>query len=372
MLKFKHHNVHPFTFIKNKASLIISKKNKAVFSMTIDNQARSTRNSNSLLTKFNLNFFCENSKKESDNNNNDNHIKRYNYEYEAPENLDFEYKSKLKNFVILLFSICLFSFGFYIFFLRKLNLLTKKYHFYFLTEYFELKIASFISNKIQKIFSHYIYKHESEFALQALDVYTILLNKNNFLNTTTNKIEKENIFVIESEALGCFMLKNGDLFISSRLMEVCQSNPSHLGFFIASEIAFQAMGLDSSRILKIFFDLKSINSVVRYKDKENQELPKFSLADSKKKDLELYNRFLSFYPESVVLNYLEEKEVLKIVLRILHKADFNVCEAIEIMKFFDEKMMFYPHKYKVANKNVRYRYYDILVNLVKIYKINQK
>lgn len=364
MLKFKI-NVSPF-LLKNKSFLIKNKQPLSAFSLINNNQAKLT---GSFLININYKPFCENNKKESDNN--DEHIKRYNYEFEAPENSDFEYKSKLKSLMMLLLSIGLFSFGIYIFFLRKLNLITKNYQFYFINEYFELKLASYISNKIQKIFSHYIYKHESDYSLYALEIYKNLLDKNNTIKSNKNFISKENIFIIESEALGCFMLKNGDLFISSRLIEICESNPNHLAFLIACEIAFQAMGLDSNRILKIFFDLRSKDSILKNKEKENQELPRFSLADRKKKDLEFYNRFLLFYPESIVLNYLEEKEVLKIALRILHKSDFDVFDAIEIMKFFDEKMMFYPHKYKEANKNVRYRYYDILLNLVKIFKINQ-
>lgn len=371
MLKFKF-NVNTF-LLKNKTLLTLNnKQHSRAFQITNKNIIKALSNSRSLF-KLNSKQFCEKSKNESDNNNNsEEHIKRYNYEYENPENLDFEYKSKLKNLLMLFFSISLFSFGFYLFFLRKLNLTTKNYQFYFLNQYFELKIASYVSNKIQKIFAHYIHKHESEYALEALEVYKTLLTKNNLINVSKSKITKENIFVIESEALGCFMLKNGDLFVSSRLIDVCKTNENYLAFFLSCEIAFQAMGLDSKRILKIFFDLKSKNSILKTKETEDQEMPRFSLADKKKKELEYYNRFLLFYPESLVLNYLQEKELLKIALRILNKAEYDVSEAIEIMKFFDEKMMFYPHKYKEANKNVKYRYYDILLNLVKIFKINQK
>jgi hypothetical protein len=39
------------------------------------------------------------------------------------------------------------------------------------------------------------------------------------------------------------------------------------------------------------------------------------------------------------------------------------------MKNFDEKIKFYPHKYQEINRNIEYRYYDILKNLVKIYLI---
>lgn len=352
---------------RNKKHLSLYVKHVSIFSNFTSKEPKLNMHP---IVKPNKKFFCNNTKKESENNDQD--IKRYNYEYEAPEKSDFEYKSKLMSLLKFLFSFGLFSFGFYIFFLRKLNLITKNYEFYFLNEFLELKLASYVSKKIQKIFAHYIYKHESEYVESALEIYKVLLEKNQMLNKSNYLIAKENIFVIESEALGCFMLKNGDLFVSSRLMQVCQSNPNHLAFFISCEIAFQAMGMDSNRILKIFFDLQSKNSILSNKDREENELPRFSLADKKKKDLEFYNRYLLFYPESVVLSYMKEREVFKIALRILHKAGFDVLEAIEIMKFFDEKMQYYPHKYPEANRNVRYRYYDILLNLVKIYKINQK
>jgi hypothetical protein len=366
MLKLKN-NVYSF-LLKNINNLSFDKSQMKLIS-TI-NSKKPIKSDSNYIIRLNYKSFCDKNFK-NENQNNDPDIKRYNYDYEAPENLDFEYKSKLQTALKFLFSLSLFSFGFYMFFLRKINLTTKKHQFYFLNEYLELKIASYVSNKIQKIYAHYIYKHESENAQYALEIYKTLLNKNQILNQ--NKISKENIFIIESEVLGCFMLKNGDIFVSSRLIDVCVSNPNHLAFYLSCEIAFQAMGLDSGRILNIVFDLlNSKDSMIRNRDSEDQELPKFSLADNKKKELEFYNKFLLFYPESVVLNYLEEKEVLKIALRILHRANFNVYEAIEIMKFFDEKMLFYPHKYRETNKNLRFRYYDILINLVNVFKINQK
>lgn len=364
MLNLKN-NVYS-NLLKNKT--LLSLNNKRINYLLINQKAKLLyRNKNRMITPIIKTFCQKNTKNESDDNEQE--TKRYNYEYEAPENLDFEYKSKIRKAIRFLISLGLFTFGFYVFFLRKLNLITKQYQFYFLNEFFELKVANFFSKRIQKIFSHLIYKHESENALYALDVYKSLLEKNQILNN--NLISKENIYVIESDALGCFMLKNGDLFITSRLINVCINNPNHLAFFIACEIAFQAMGLNSSRIIKILFEiLNGENSMIRNRDIVKQDLPKFSLADKKKKELDYYNRFLLFYPESVILNYLEEKEVLKIALRILHKANFNIYEAIEIMKFFDEKMMFYPQKYKDTNRNLRFRYYDILQNLVKVYQIN--
>lgn len=365
MLKLKI-NVN-YLLQKNKTPLSLYQKH---FSISANFTTKQLNSNKQTIIGFNKKFFCNNAKKESGNNDQD--IKRYNYEYEAPENSDFEYKSKLMGLLKFLFSFGLFSFGFYIFFLRKLNLITKNYEFYFLNEFLEMRVASYVSKKIQQIFAHYIYKHESEYALSAWEIYKVLLEKNQMLDSSKNLITKENVFVIESEALGCFMLKNGDLFLSSRLVQVCQSNPNHLAFFVSCEIALQAMGMNSKRILKIVFDLRSKDSNLRNKNNEENELPRFSLADRKKKDLEFYNRYLLFYPESVILNYMKEREVFKIALRILHKAGFDVVEAIEIMKFFDEKMQFYPHKYQEANRNVRFRYYDILLNLIKIYQVKEK
>lgn len=374
MLKIKN-NVN-FLFIKNniffnlKRNFLsinqIQKTNKIIFNKIIINN----------LIKF---PFCDNTRTNNENNNRDNtendqNIKRYNYEYEAPENSDFEYKSKIKKFFMFIFRLSLFSFGIYIFFFRKLNLITKKYELYFLNESLELKIASYISKKIQKIFDHYIQKHDSEDALFVLEIYKTILEKNEILKNTSNIITNKNIYVIQSESLGCFILKNGDLFISSRLIDLSKDDPNYLAFFISCEIAHQAMGLDSNRIFKIMFDIKTKNSILRQKIKnqEDEDLPKFSLSERKFRELEFYNRYLLFYPESIIMNYLQEKELLKIALRILHKANIDKFDAIEVMKIFDEKMLFYPKKYQEINRSVRYRYYDILLNLIKIYEINQK
>jgi len=313
--------------------------------------------------------FCENIKNDKENNSDNPELKRYNYDYEAPENSDFEYKSKLKSFIRLLIRLSIFSLGIYIFFFRKLNFISKKYEIYFLNKTIELKIASHISKKIQAIFDHYIYRHDLENVLFVYEIYKVILEKNNIKG---NILSPENIFVLESESLGCFMLKNGDFFISSRLVEVCKGNPNHLAFFISCEIAYQAIGKDSARIFKIIMDLKTQNTVlIKRKKNLDEDLPRYSIIEKKFKDLEFYNRYLLFYPDSIIMTYLEEKDLLKIALKILHKANFNIYDAIEIMKFFDEKMQFYPCKYQEINRSVRYRYYDILQNLVKIYMINQ-
>jgi len=375
MLKIKN-NVNSL-FIKNKIIFNLKRNILIINQIQKTNKFILNRNLISNQIKFSL---CENTKSNNENNNsnnteNDQNIKRYSYEYEAPENSDFEYKSKLKRIFMFLFHFSLFSLGIYIFFFRKLNILTKKYELYFLNESLETKIATFISKKIQKIFENYIQKHDSEDALFVYDIYKFILEKNGIVNNKTNSlIKNENIYVIQSENLGCLILKNGDLFISSRLVDLSKNNPNYLAFFISCELAHQAMGLESKRIFKIIFDIKTQNSILRQKIKnqEDEDLPKYSLSEKKFRELEFYNRYLLFYPESVIMNYLEEKELLKIALRILHKTNLDKFDAIEVMKFFDEKMLFYPKKYKDINRSVRYRYYDILLNLVKIYEINDK
>jgi hypothetical protein len=119
-------------------------------------------------------------------------------------------------------------------------------------------------------------------------------------------------------------------------------------------------------------DLNYKNSLLRKKNKdtEDEELPRYSLFERKFKELQSYNKYLLFYPESIIMNYLEEKELLKIALRILNKSNIDKQEAIEVMKIFDEKMHYYTKKYEEVNKNVRYRYYDVLLNLDKVYQIN--
>ena len=324
MLNLKN-NVN-FFFVQNRRKLNFNKF--CFFKISID--YKKNFNENKLLIKTNRLYFSDNSKKENDQS--DPNIKRYNYDYEAPEDSDFEYKSEIKRVLRFLLRLTVFSFGIYFFFFRKLNLITKKYQLYFLNETLELKISDYFSKKIQRIYEHYIHKHDTEEVNFVLEVYKILLEKN---NTKCDFISKENIFVIESETIGCLMLKNGDLFISSRLIQIANNNPNYLAFFIACEVASQAMGLNSSRIFKIIFDLKTKNSIFRYKIKnsEQEELPKFTIIDKKFKELEFNNRFLFFYPESIIMNYFEEKELLKISLRILNKANFSLDEVFKYVDF---------------------------------------
>ena len=245
--------------------------------------------------------------------------KRYEYDYDAPEDSSFEYKSKLKKFIYFLFHLGLFTYGFYLVFLRKLNQLTQKRELYFINENIELKISNKLSKKIQNIFQHYIYKHDTEENILILKIYKNLLEKNNI---KCDNLNKNNIFIIESESLGSFLLKNGDLFISSRLIDITQKNENFLAFFISCEIANQAMGLNSCRLFNIFFNMKTEKIF-----NKTEEIPIFSIIDKKFKELEYYNSCLLFYPDSVVMNYFKEKELMKIALKLLHSSGYDIFEV---------------------------------------------
>ena len=269
--------------------------------------------------KFN---FCEKINKEEKEDLNK---KRYEYDYEAPEDSNYEYKSIIKRFLNLMIRICLFSFGLYYFFFQKINLITKNRELYLLNEYFEIKVTNYLSKKIQNIFENYIYHHEHKDVEFVIKVYKILLKNNKI---PFEKIDRFNIFIIQSESLGCFILKNGDLFISSRLIEVCKNNENYLAMFISNELAYQAMGKNSKRIFKIWLHKKKEKSnflkKVLYK---GDDLPSFSLLDKKQKQLEYFNRFLLFYPESIVLNYFEEKEVLRLALKLINNSEYDILEV---------------------------------------------
>jgi hypothetical protein len=304
--------------------------NKFSYDKTKINKLTKTNKVYTLL-RFN---FCEkiNSKENETNNekeSEDLYKKRYEYDYESPQDSNYEYKSKMKRFFNLIISILLFSYGFYYFFLQKMNLLTKKMELYFINEYFELKLTNYFSKKIQIIFGDYIFNHQYKDINFVLNVYKNLLKKNKI---PYENIKKENIFIIQSESLGCLLLKNGDLFITNRLIDFCKENKNYLGMFISSELAYQAMGLNTHRILKIWFEKKKENSKHLKKSLyQTDYLPSYSLMDKRQRQLEYFNKYLLFYPESIILTYFEEKEILKVALKILNKAEYDIIEVIKFL-----------------------------------------
>lgn len=279
------------------------------------------------LNNFSFNF-CEKIKNKEESTIN----KRYEYDYEAPEDSNYEYVSKIRKYLDLLIRICLFSFGFYYFFLQKMNILTKKREPFLLNQLIELKASNFFSKKIQEIFKNYIYLHEHIDVQRVLHVYKQILNSNKI---PSSKINQNNIFIIQNDSIGCLILKNGDLFISSRLVEICNKNENHLAMFIANELAFQAMGLDTRRMLKIYFHKKQEKSKFLSKVLyQGNELKTFSFVEKKEKQLEYFNRFLLFYPESIILNYFEEKEILKVALKFIKNSNYDLLEVFLFFKKF--------------------------------------
>jgi hypothetical protein len=358
MLKFKNKN--KLTFLKkiantnlktkfdtNKPNNIPIKKNLIQNSLNLLNSKSlsfthsytySKIKTTNKLNKLRFNF-CEKintEEKEKDNktgkgvNNENENIevnkKRYEYDYESPEDSNYEYKSKIKRFLNSLIGFVLFSYGFYYFFLLKMNLLTKKRELYLLNEIFELKLTNYFSKKIQKIFEDYIFNHQYKDMNFVIKVYKNLLKKNKI---PYEKINIENIFIIQSESIGCIVLKNGDLFITNRLIDFCKENENYLGMFISSELAYQAMGLNTKRIFKIWLNKKKENSKHLKKTLyQTDYLPSYSLMDKRQRQLEYFNRYLLYYPESIILNYFEEKELLKIALKILNRAEYDILEVI--------------------------------------------
>lgn len=299
-------------------------KNNNFVSLSLDNFYWSNLMKTSSLGNTIKFSFSE--KEKNDSNKYDNQdFKRYDYDFEAPEDSNFEYKSKLKKVFYFVLNFSLFSYGIYFFFLNKLNLITKKREFYLLNETFELRVSEMFSRKIQKIFEHYIYKHDIAENQIILDIYKKILEKNKI---KSSHVKNSNVFIVESETLGCLMLETGDLFISSRLIDLSNNNPNHLAFFIACEVAYQAMGLNSTRIKEIVKNQKFQKIFFKEnKNRSNEDLPKYTITDKKFKELEYYNRYILFYPESVVTNYFEEKEIFRLALKILNNAEFDIFDV---------------------------------------------
>lgn len=307
--------------IKNNVNLIkaFSKsfKKQIINKYTFINFRQKSSSLNKILSfKFTTN---------SDNKEENSISKRYEYDYESPEDSNFEYISKLKKYLDILLRLLLLSFGFHYFFLQKINIITKKKEPYFLNDFLELRISKYFSKKIQKIFENFIYIHEHPDALKVLSVYKNLLQSNKI---PSDYLSEKNIFIVHSEAIGCFILKNGDLFISSRLVEICKKNENYFAMFIANELAFQAMGLDTKRMLKIYINRQMEKSKFLKKViYQGNEIISLNLFEKKEKQIEYYNRFLLFYPESIILNYFEEKEILKVALKFIKNSEYDLLEV---------------------------------------------
>ena len=286
--------------------------------------------------------------------------KRYDYNYEAPEQQEINFKTigfKFLKFIL----IVLLGFNVLKWLLfMKYNKVSKTYQVYFINELFEMKLADFVSHKLQKVLEHQIYKTNSEEGALVYKIYKKLLEGNKIsLNIT-----QENVFLIDSISYGAFMNKNGDLFISNKLIELANNNEDEVAFFLAIELVSNFTGKFFERVLKYFL----LEKVLPDYDVTKMRLRSFSSHYIDK--LNKYNRFLYFYPESNISNYYEEMNMISLALKLLKQGGFNVFQSVEILQKFEERMKYYPRKYnELLFVDRDSRFYQPTKNMLKIYLI---
>lgn len=296
------------------------------------------------------------------------HSQRYIYDYEAPEKQEISLqslRSRILRKLLLFTSISTFI---YIFLLRKYNHPAKRYQLYLINESMDTKLSGFASKKLQMLLNHYIYKKDSEEATLVLNIYKRLLEENKI----KLEISQDNIFVIDSMSIGVFLFKNGDLFISNRILELAENNQDEIALFIATEISSNLHGKTTSRIFKYIFYEKIKNyfsNLNGKRNKSNQSLiSESNFINHKINSLMILNKYLYFYPESKVATVFEESEILRLAIQLVKKANFNIVQSILIFKKFDEKMKHYPRHYTeniLVSKESRY--FDICKKFIKIY-----
>ena len=98
------------------------------------------------------------------------------------------------------------------------------------------------------------------------------------------KISPEKVFVIDSLSIAAFINKNGDLFISDRILELSDKNENEIALFIGTEITSNLMEKFTSRIINFLIDYyiplnksKVISKTNKFVDKidANNEFNKF-------------------------------------------------------------------------------------------------
>ena len=128
--------------------------------------------------------------------------------------------------------------------------------------------------------------------------------------------EKRLIFVINSPSIGAFLLNNGNLFVSDRIILMSDFNENEIALFLSTEISSLLMdqfGIRAYEIIKEKYYKNEINN-----SKESIY---------KREDLNYVNKFLLFYPECKYTNYYEDVEILKLSLRLLAKANFDITKV---------------------------------------------
>jgi hypothetical protein len=246
---------------------------------------------------------------------------RYFHEFESPQAqvISTEKLSRrILKYSIIISTILLLI---YKFLLNKFNPLSNNFKLFLINDYYDIKLSEKASHKLKKILEHYIYKIDSEEVQTVFKIYKNLAEKNKFPYIP----KVNNIYVIHSVSIGAFLFKNGDLFISDRIIELADKNEDQIAFFIAAEMASTMIGNTTKRIFW-YYILKNFGNYLKV-EPVNAKITHSSFAAYKRDSLNFLNYFLHFYPENIVSTYYEEYEIMRVAFKLLNKSEYDLLEV---------------------------------------------
>lgn len=337
----------------------ILQKNSKSLKLLVSKKYKFTCNLNYNFQKIS-NFYKNNTIKQFSTDDKGN---RYTYDYESPEDQNVYIRSLANKFLKFGFITLALSTIIYRFFLKKFNPISKEYNLYLVNEKFELIFANRVSKYMQELFKHEIYSRDTSEVDIVFKIYKNLLDKNKVI--FSKELTKENIFIVDSPLIAAFMLKNGDLYISSRIVELSSENEDEIGMLIAAELSHVLMGKSTNRIINYYIYDRTSQFFERHK---SNYIERNTIQQLKLSEIHKLARGIYFYPDSKVSSLYEEIEILNYSLKLLHNANFDLERSILFMKKFDEKLKSYPANYNEINLlNTKSRYYDVLSEAIKIY-----
>lgn len=262
-----------------------------------------------------------------DSNKSQTSDQRYFHEFESPQAQTITVKTfgfKIAKFLLIISTMIIVI---YKFLLHKYNVLSKNYKWYIINNYYDIKLSQSASDKLKNILEHYIYKKDCEETQLVFKIYKNLAEKNHFPFIPNIN----NIYVVHFVSIGACLFKNGDLFISDRIIELANNNEDQIAFFISAEMASCLMDNVTKRIL-YYYLLKNYGKYLPVEAK-NAKITSFSFVGYKRDNLNFFNYFLHFYPENVISTYYEEYEIMRVAFKLMNKAEYNLDE-VNIIKFY--------------------------------------
>jgi hypothetical protein len=275
------------------------------------------------ITNFNL---CTSNKGENKD--------RYTLNHELPEKKDIKLRPFPERLIIFLIKVMLLYYLLKHFFFTKYNIISKRKVPYLINENIEIIFNDYISKRLQAIFTNKTYRTDTPEVELVYKIYTNLLKKNKII--FTKQITKDNIYIIDTPTIASFLLKNGDLFISNRIIELGNSEENEIAFFIATEIANLLMEKTTERFIRVLYDNYITSNLINKKVKTNvNRIPKLELPSYLREKESFINDYVLFYPESKTNTYFEEIDMCRVALKLLNAADYELNKVFNCLKYLE-------------------------------------